>query len=95
MAVIGRENPVCRLSLHLMGPFEARVHGALIPRLRTRKGGWLLALLALRAGSPVSRLATEGAAPIAWRVWQREPAAWAVGEAADLETDIAEAGEDA
>jgi DNA-binding SARP family transcriptional activator len=43
------------LSICLFGPFEARVNGAPLPRLRSRKGQWLLALLALRAGREVQR----------------------------------------
>jgi DNA-binding SARP family transcriptional activator len=43
------------LSICLFGPFETRVNGALLPRLRSRKGQWLLALLALRAGREVQR----------------------------------------
>src|SRR5438270_10149138 len=43
------------LTLRLLGPFEARVNGAPLPRLRSRKGLWLLALLALRQGSEVAR----------------------------------------
>jgi predicted ATPase/DNA-binding SARP family transcriptional activator len=43
------------LTLQLFGPFEARVQGAPLPRLRFRKGQWLLALLALRAGHEVER----------------------------------------
>src|SRR5262249_35003776 len=43
------------LTLRLFGPFEARLHGRPIPRLRTRKGEWLLALLALRHSSEIER----------------------------------------
>jgi predicted ATPase/DNA-binding SARP family transcriptional activator len=43
------------LALCLFGPFEARVNGAPLPRLRSRKGVWLLALLALRRGRAVER----------------------------------------
>src|SRR4051794_38564570 len=43
------------LSLCLFGPFEVRVSGEPLPRLRSRKGQWLLALLALRAGAEVER----------------------------------------
>jgi predicted ATPase/DNA-binding SARP family transcriptional activator len=35
------------LTLHLLGPVEIRVHGVPLPHLRSRKGAWLLALLAL------------------------------------------------
>src|ERR1051325_11392865 len=43
------------LEIRLFGVFEARVHGVPLPRLRTRKGEWLLALLALRAGRETER----------------------------------------
>src|SRR5438045_511765 len=43
------------LTIHLFGPFEARVNGVHLPRLRTRKGQWVLALLALRHGRDVER----------------------------------------
>jgi predicted ATPase/class 3 adenylate cyclase len=49
------ELPTPPLALRLFGPFEARLHGAPLPHLRTRKGSWLLALLALRHGAPVER----------------------------------------
>ena len=47
------ETPVLRV--RLFGAFEAWVEGEPLPRLRSRKGQWLLALLALRAGYPVER----------------------------------------
>src|SRR5689334_21801726 len=43
------------LIIHLLGPFEARLHGAPLPHLRSRKGQWLLALLALHQGREVDR----------------------------------------
>jgi predicted ATPase/DNA-binding SARP family transcriptional activator/uncharacterized protein HemY len=43
------------LTLYLFGPFEGRLHGAPLPRLRSRKGRWLLALLALRHGRGAER----------------------------------------
>jgi predicted ATPase/DNA-binding SARP family transcriptional activator len=43
------------LTICLFGPFEAHVDGAPLPRLRSRKGPWLLALLALRHGREVER----------------------------------------
>src|SRR5436309_9619472 len=43
------------LALHLFGPFEVRLHGQPLPRLRSRKGQWLLALLTLRHGGEVDR----------------------------------------
>ena len=43
------------LAIHLFGPFEVRLHGSPLPRLRSRKGQWLLAVLTLRAGCDVER----------------------------------------
>jgi predicted ATPase/DNA-binding SARP family transcriptional activator len=43
------------LAIRLFGPFEVCVNGAPLPRLRSRKGQWLLALLALRHGREVER----------------------------------------
>lgn len=43
------------LTLRLLGPPDLRVDGEPIRPLKTRKGLWLLALLALRAGRPVDR----------------------------------------
>jgi predicted ATPase/DNA-binding SARP family transcriptional activator len=43
------------LALRLLGPFDVRLHGEPLPRLRTRKGEWLLALLVLRHGRGVER----------------------------------------
>src|SRR5262245_20414312 len=43
------------LSLRLLGPFDVRVDGRALPRLRSQKGQWLLALLALRHGREVER----------------------------------------
>jgi predicted ATPase/class 3 adenylate cyclase len=43
------------LILNLFGTFETRLHGQPLPRLRTRKGHSLLALLALRAGREAER----------------------------------------
>jgi predicted ATPase/DNA-binding SARP family transcriptional activator len=47
--------PVSPLELRFFGPFAARVGGSPLPPLRTRKGQWLLALLALRSPRPVER----------------------------------------
>jgi predicted ATPase/DNA-binding SARP family transcriptional activator len=44
-----------RLTIRLFGSFEASLGNAPLPRLRTRKGQWLLALLALRPGAEVER----------------------------------------
>jgi DNA-binding SARP family transcriptional activator len=43
------------LAIHLFGPLRVTVRGAPLPRVRTRSVEWLLALLALRHGRPVSR----------------------------------------
>jgi predicted ATPase/DNA-binding SARP family transcriptional activator len=43
------------LEIRLFGPMAVRIGSLPLPRLRTRKGLWLLALLALRAGRPVER----------------------------------------
>lgn len=43
------------LAIRLFGPMEVRIGPDPLPRLRSRKGLWLLALLALRAGRPVDR----------------------------------------
>jgi predicted ATPase/DNA-binding SARP family transcriptional activator len=48
-------NPPHPLEMRLFGPMEVRVGGELLPRLRSRKGLWLLALLALRGGRGVER----------------------------------------
>jgi DNA-binding SARP family transcriptional activator len=43
------------LTVCLLGPFEAHLNGQPLPRLRSRKGEWLLALLTLKAGLEVER----------------------------------------
>src|SRR5207248_6513460 len=43
------------LELRLFGPIEVRVGSYPLPHLRSRKGPWLLALLALRGGRDVDR----------------------------------------
>jgi predicted ATPase/DNA-binding SARP family transcriptional activator len=43
------------LAIRLFGPMEVRLGSRPLPRLRSRKGLWLLALLALRAGRDVER----------------------------------------
>src|SRR5207302_6529089 len=43
------------LTLRLFGSFEAHRGEAPLPRMRTRKDQWLLALLALRPGAEVAR----------------------------------------
>ena len=48
--MITPDGGVPRLTLRLLGPFEVRLNGAPLPRMRTRKAQWLLALLVLRGG---------------------------------------------
>lgn len=48
------------LYIGLFGPMEVRCDGALLRPLRTRKGLWLLTLLALRQGREVQRLWIAG-----------------------------------
>jgi predicted ATPase/DNA-binding SARP family transcriptional activator len=43
------------LSITLFGPLSVQVHGEPLPKLRSRKAHWLLALLVLRHGRPVER----------------------------------------
>src|SRR5262249_19458531 len=43
------------LIVHLFGPLNIRVHGQPLPRLRSQKGQWLFALLALRHGREAQR----------------------------------------
>jgi predicted ATPase/class 3 adenylate cyclase len=40
------------LAIRLFGAMEVRLHGEALPRLRSRKGDWLLALLVLRHDGP-------------------------------------------
>jgi predicted ATPase/DNA-binding SARP family transcriptional activator len=49
------------LTLTLFGPMQVSVGGRPIPRLRSRKALWLLALLVLRGGRPVEREWLAGA----------------------------------
>src|SRR5215813_8429577 len=43
------------LVITLFGPMQVQVQGQPLPRLRSRKALWLLALLTLRHGRPVER----------------------------------------
>lgn len=43
------------LTILLFGPMQVLVHGRPLPRMRSRKALWLLALLTLRDGKPVER----------------------------------------
>ena len=55
MAKTDRTEPT--LDIRLFGSFDVRVEGRPLRPLRTRKGQWLLALLALRHGREVDRVA--------------------------------------
>jgi hypothetical protein len=54
VAIAASDQPA-PLEIRLFGPVQVRVGGAPLPRLRSRKGLWLLALLTLRAGRDVER----------------------------------------
>src|SRR5438105_2688632 len=49
------ETAASGLSIRLFGPFDPRVDGQPLPRLRSRKVAWLLTLLTLRQGQQVHR----------------------------------------
>src|SRR5687768_14208752 len=59
--------PTPPLMLRLFGPAQVLLRGAPLPRLRSRKSLWLLALLALRSGRPVDR------AWLAGTLWPESP----------------------
>ncbi len=50
-----RSEPQPELQISLMGPFDVRIDGRSMPRVRSRKEHWLLALLVLRHGREVRR----------------------------------------
>src|SRR5437762_7659660 len=52
---VGATPPQPPLAMQLFGPFEVRLNGAPLSRLRSRKGQHLLALLTLRQGAEVER----------------------------------------
>ena len=54
-------SPIPSLSVRLFGPFDVRVGGCPLPRLRTSRGRSLLALLLLRREAAVDRLWLAGA----------------------------------
>src|SRR5712692_10330203 len=49
------ELPASPLAIALFGPFDVQLQGRPLPRLRSRKSEWLLALLALQCGRAVER----------------------------------------
>jgi DNA-binding SARP family transcriptional activator len=52
---VAAEFPSPPLALHLFGAFEVSVNGVPLPRLRSLKGQWLLALLTLHTNQEVER----------------------------------------
>src|SRR5438552_8269290 len=78
--VSGRAEPA--LTIRLFGPFEVQLNGAPLPRLRTRKGQWLLALLALRHGCEVDRAWLAGV------LWPESSEAQALGSLRNSLTDL-------
>jgi predicted ATPase/DNA-binding SARP family transcriptional activator len=53
--MVSSDPTVAPLVIRLFGPFDVRVNGLPLPRLRSRRGQCLLALLALRDGAEVER----------------------------------------
>src|SRR5437588_5944871 len=80
-AAVATESAV-PLALHLFGPFEVRLHGQPLPRLRSRKGQWLLALLTLRQGRGVER------SWIAGTLWPDSPEPQALAGLRNSLTDL-------
>lgn len=62
-----QESEPLLLEIRLFGPLDVRVHGEPVRPLRSRRGGWLLALLALRQGREVER------GWLATRLWPESP----------------------
>jgi predicted ATPase/DNA-binding SARP family transcriptional activator len=70
------------LSIRLFGPFDVRLDGVPLPRLRSRRGQWLLALLVLRAGSEIER------AWLAGLLWPGTPEPQALANLRNCLTDL-------
>jgi two-component SAPR family response regulator len=70
------------LDCHPVGPFEVRLHGASLPRLRSRKVQWLLALLTLRHGADVERPWLAGL------LWPEAPESQALASLRSSLTDL-------
>src|SRR5262249_24845082 len=73
------------LALQLFGPFEVRLNGVPLVRLRSRKGQYLLALLTLRHGAEVER------AWLASLLWPDSDEAQAFGSLRRSLTDLRQA----
>jgi DNA-binding SARP family transcriptional activator len=54
------DDPDTSLVISCFGPLDVRIHGRPLPRLRSRMGHKLVALLSLRAGREVSRFWLAG-----------------------------------
>jgi DNA-binding SARP family transcriptional activator len=54
------ERPAPPLAIALFGPFDVRRPGCPLPRLRSQKSQWLLALLALQHGRALERAWLSG-----------------------------------
>jgi predicted ATPase/class 3 adenylate cyclase/DNA-binding SARP family transcriptional activator len=80
--VTGPDRTAAPLSLSLFGPFEVSLNGVDLPRLRTRKGQWLLALLALRHDTDVKR------AWLAGTLWPDSPDSFALASLRKSLTDL-------
>jgi predicted ATPase/class 3 adenylate cyclase len=70
------------LTLRLFGPFDARLDGEPLPRLRSLKGQWLLALLILRHGVDVERSWLAG------MLWPNSPESPALANLRNSLTDL-------
>src|SRR5438874_6714560 len=70
------------LRIRLFGPFQVTVSEQALPPLRSRKGQWLLALLALRAGQEVER------AWLAGTLWPDSSEAQALANLRNSLTDL-------
>src|SRR5688572_21570716 len=70
------------VSLALLGPFDARVDDKPLPHLRSRKGQWLLAALALRQGREVDRRWLAGT------LWPESTERWALANLRQLLHDL-------
>src|SRR5688572_32930652 len=70
------------LALALLGPFDARLDGEPLPHLRSRKGQWLMAALALRQGREVDRRWLAGT------LWPESTERWALANLRQLLHDL-------
>ena len=60
MAILPIQPAPSTLDIRLLGPLQVEVEGQSLPRLHSRKGGYLLALLALRNSHPIERAFLSG-----------------------------------